>query len=159
MEICHLDKMIINIFYCTLSCNSSEFMSIHVISFHVIHVICHWAFLKIQKNGEGGQIYLPRPSATASMSGRRQIQQITNLHAHLILLPPPLPTVRARRQRHPPRSLYSGRSHRLQDERAGRRQHQSRPRQRRDAKNGQQHRDTSVCGSSRLDRMSQLRYV
>jgi hypothetical protein len=66
---------------------SCHFMSFHVfsclfMSFHAIlcHFKCHWTFHpltfnKVGREGNGrgeGQICLPRPSATASLYGRRQ---------------------------------------------------------------------------------------
>jgi hypothetical protein len=66
------------------SCQIMSFMSIHVN--HVIHIkschscqkmwchSCHVTLAEIQLSGEGwvGQICLPRPLATVSLSGRRQ---------------------------------------------------------------------------------------
>jgi hypothetical protein len=68
------------------SSHSSQFMSF--ISIHVIHLNSghprflsfnfFWKFSKVGGEGKGGQICLPKPSATALLSGRRQKVHILN---------------------------------------------------------------------------------
>jgi hypothetical protein len=63
-----------------------------IMPFITCHFMCHWIFLRCHSikfmsglgGGGHGQICLPRPSATASLSGRRQNGQ-SSLYIYFIL--------------------------------------------------------------------------